>query len=140
MKNPGLLLLLLFWCTLPVFAQLPEEPKSRVTRKQIIISNAVMYGASVLGAHATAYGSSQCLIEDAQAGILSQFGVSGAAGGRLHPWRRSFKLSLPSDAVVSLSSFFLHKTHHDLLAVILPTGSAGLQIGIAGMQYSQGCS
>jgi hypothetical protein len=137
MKNLGCLLLLI--CTLSSFAQLPEEPKPHVSRKQIIISNAAMYGASVVGAHATAYGSSQCFREDLRAGILSQYGVNGAAGGRTHPWRRSFALSLPTDAAVSLTSFFLHKTHHDLLSVILPTGSAGIQIGIAGMQYAQGC-
>lgn len=130
---------LLLLCALPTFAQIPEAPKSKATGKQIIIANVAMYGASVLGAHATYFGTRQCYNEDLKAGNPGVFGVTAVGGGVFHPWRRSFTMSLPADSAVSLASYFLHRRHHDLLAVILPSASAGMQIGIAGVQYSQGC-
>jgi hypothetical protein len=136
MKNLTSLLLL---CALPTFAQIPEAPKPNATRRQIIIANLAMYGASVLGAHATYYGTQQCYKEDLKVGNPGEFGVTAVGGGVFHPWRRSFTMSLPADAAVSLASYLLHRRRHNLVAVILPSASAGMQIGIAGVQYSQGC-
>lgn len=138
MSRP-LISVLLLSCTLPSFGQTPEVPEPRITKKQIIIANVAMYGSSVLGAHATYFGSQNCYRENISAGTLQAFALTGFAGGRFHPWRRSFMLSLPADGAVSLTSYLLHRKHHDLLAVILPSASAGMQVGIAGVQYSQGC-
>jgi hypothetical protein len=133
------LLVLLLLCGLPSLAQRPEAPEPRVSKKQVLLANLAMYGGSVLAAHATAFGSRQCLKEDLQAGTVQAFGLTGSAGGRLHPWRRSFSISLPADGAISLASYLLHKQHHDLMAVILPSGSAGMQVGIAGVLYAEGC-
>jgi hypothetical protein len=139
MKN--LVLPLLFLCGVPILAQLPEAPQPKAARKHMIIANLAMYGSSVLGAHATAFGSQNCYREDVASGNQGYraFGLTGFAGGRFHPWRRSFEMSLPADGVVSLTSYLLHHKHHDLLAVVLPSASAGMQVGIAGVQYAQGC-
>jgi hypothetical protein len=99
----------------------------------------VMYGSSVMGAHATSFGSRQCYLEDLKGGAPGEFGVTGVGGGLFHPWRKSFALSLPADGAVTVASYFLHRRHHNLLAVLLPSASAGMQVGIAGVQYSQGC-
>lgn len=124
-----------------IFGQLPEAPPPKHDLKHMIIANATMYGSSVLGAHATYFGSRNCYREDQKVGgsTFQAFGLTGYSGGQLHPWRRSFTLSLPADSVISATSYFLYKKHHRLLAVVLPSGSAGMQIGIAGVQYSQGC-
>ena len=124
--------------SVPAMAQLPDVPEPR-SGKKIVVANIVMYGSSVLGAHATAFGSNQCLREDTKAGKLAEFGLTAYAGGRFHPWRRSFAMSLPADGAVSLSSWLLHRKRHDLLAVLLPAASASLQTGIASMQYANGC-
>lgn len=131
-----LILLSLLCCTLPTLAQTPEVAKPN--KKAVIVANFVMYGSSILAAHATSYGSHQCYVENLQHGTLNQFGT-GTYGGQFHPWRRAFSISLPSDAAVSISSYFLHKKHHELLAVVLPSGSAGMQVGIAGLLYGEGC-
>jgi hypothetical protein len=107
----------------------------------MIIANLAMYGSSVLGAHAASFGSRNCYREDHKPGsqAFQGFGLTGAAGGQLHPWRKSFAMSLPADGVVSLSSYVLHRKRHNLLAVALPSASVGMQAGIAGVQYAQGC-
>lgn len=145
---------LLLLCGLTLFAQIPDAPRAEPDRRlgqvphspeakselrNVIIANAAMYASSVVVAHATAYGSGQCYREDAQIGILNQFGRTGYAGGRLHPWRRSFTMTMPADSAIFLASYFLHKKRHNLLAVLLPSGSAAAQLGVAGMQYTQGC-
>src|SRR5215472_8877700 len=130
---------LLLLCVLPTFAQIPEAPKPHPTGKQISIANLVMYGSSVLGAHATSFGTKQCYKETLKVGNPNAFGVSEVGGGVFHPWRRSFTMSLPADAAVSLTSYLLHRKGHNLMAVILPSASAGMQLGIAGVQYGQGC-
>lgn len=131
-------LLLVLFLNAVSFAQVADAPKPKATGKQIIIANVAMFGSSVLGAHATYFGTQTCKREDVQGGNPG-FGVTGVAGGQFHPWRRSFAMSLPADGAVSLVSWILHKRHHDLLAVVLPSASAGMQVGIAGVQYAQGC-
>jgi hypothetical protein len=137
----ALVTLVVLSCAFPILAQTPEAPNPKADRKHLIIANLAMYGSSVLGAHATYFGTQNCYREDQSKGgaTFQAFGLTGFAGGRFHPWRRSFMMSLPADGVVSAASYFFYKKHHNLLAVVLPAASAGMQVGIAGVQYAQGC-
>lgn len=120
-----------------------EAPKPKRTHafRNVFISNAVMFGASVVEANAGAYGSNQCRIEDRL--LPSEFGHPninhGHGGGQLHPYQHDFKITVPLDIGISALSLLMHKKHHDTLAVLFPVSSASAQISSAGLKYGAGC-
>lgn len=107
-------------------------------KRNIIVANFAMWASSAVAANATWYGTGQCRLEDLRAGNPN-FGRTAEAGGRFHPWRRSFAMSLPADGAISFASWLLHRKHHDLAATLLPSGSAGVQLGISSVLYAEGC-
>ena len=131
--------LILIAFSVPDSAQtsLPEAPSSL---KSFAIANGAMYFSSVLNAHAIAYGSHQCMIEIARAHLpISIFGTSGSVGGLFHPWRDTLVASLPIDAALSATSFWLRRRHHNTMALLIPSVSAGAQMGVAAVHYAEGC-
>lgn len=126
-------LVVLFLATFATAQDLPNAPSP----KQFIISNSVMWGSSFVYAHATAYGSHQCYLENQRYNLPQNFGGSG--GGLYHPWRSAFKTTAPLDAGVSFASWMLRRKGHNLLANILPTSTAAAQFSMAGMKYGVGC-
>jgi hypothetical protein len=110
-------------------------------RRPLVAANAAMFAASVVEAHAAAYGSDQCRREDRA--LPAEFGHPeinhGHGGGQLHPYKHDLKITLPLDAGVSLVSYWLHRKHHDTLAVLFPVSSASTQFSLAGLKYGAGC-
>jgi hypothetical protein len=115
------------------------KPKPAHTIRNVFIANALIFGASVADAKATAYGSGQCRAEQLRwLHTLRYFG-SGAYGGQFHPYLHAFSLTLPLDIGVAGLSILMYKKHHDTLAVLFPISSASAQISSAGLKYSVGC-
>jgi hypothetical protein len=110
----------------------------RPATRHLLTVNAGLFASSYVEARAAAYGNQQCRAEGLRDhGNLNYFGNIG--GGHLHPYRYDLKITLPLDAGVSLLSFWLHKRHHDTLAVLLPVSSASAQFSSAALKYGAGC-
>jgi hypothetical protein len=123
-----------------------EAPKPKETHalRNIFITNTVMFGSSLVEAHAVAFGSAQCYAEALKTfdpngqNHLRYFG-HGGSGGQFHPYQHALKLTIPLDVGVSALSMLMHKKHHDTLAVLFPVSSASAQISSAGLKYGAGC-
>jgi hypothetical protein len=123
-----------------------EAPKPKATHavRNVFISNAVMFGASVVEANAVAFGSAQCYAEALRTfdpngqNHLRYFG-HGGSGGQFHPYQHAFKLTIPIDVGVVAISYVMHKKHHDTLALLFPVASASAQMSSAGLKYGAGC-
>lgn len=121
-------------------APAPKQPAAVThhSAKAIVFANVVMWSSAVVAAHATHYGTRQCLNELQPRGLMQEFGTP-FGGGLFHPWRKSFTITVPVDASVTLASFLLHRHHRDGLAALLPSAAASAQFAVAGELYVQGC-
>jgi len=120
-----------------------EAPKPKPTHvtRHVFIANAIMFASSYVEAHAGAYGSHQCRIEDRN--LPAEFGHPninhGQGGGQLHPYNHALKITIPLDVGIAGLSLLFHKKHHDTLAVLFPISSASAQLSSAGLKYGAGC-
>lgn len=134
----GLLLcaLLVLLCAAVCRGQdLPEAPKPQ-GRAAFIAAQAGLWGAGIVNAHAAAYGSNQCRLEDTKFHHPQTFG--GRGGGHFHPWARGLRMVLPADAAVTILSLLVRR-HHPGLALAMPAAGAGAELGAAGVMYGAGC-
>jgi hypothetical protein len=123
-----------------------EAPKPKGTHalRDIILANAVMFGSSVVEAHAVAFGSAQCYAEALKAidrngqNHLRYFGTDGS-GGQFHPYKHALKLTIPIDVGVAALSYLLHEKHRNTVALLFPISSASAQFSSAGLKYSACC-
>jgi hypothetical protein len=117
-----------------------EAPKPKQTHavRNVFIANALMFGSSLVEANAVAYGSKQCRAENILVHHSLQY-YGNLGGGQLHPYKHSFKITIPLDLGVTTLSLLMHKRHHDTLAVLFPVSSASAQISSAGLKYGAGC-
>ncbi len=104
--------------------------------KTLIAANAAMWGSSLLLGFATKYGSEQCRKESIKEGRPQLFGRASWIGGQLHPYRHSFKTTLPLNMAVTTMSMMWNRKQR---SVWLPLLVTGVQSGIAGNQFAGGC-
>lgn len=104
-----------------------ENANANPNNKSVIWANAINLGTSFLNASAAHYGARQCLAENDLRGA--------ALRGR---FQHTLMVSLPADAIIGFASWKLRR-HHPAAAIWMPSTAAGVQTGIAAVQYTQGC-
>jgi hypothetical protein len=105
----------------------PAQENASPNTKAVIWANAINLGTSFLNASAAHYGATQCLAENDHRGT--------ALRGR---FQHTLMVSLPADAIIGFASWKLRR-HHPVAGIWMPSTAAGVQTGIAAVQYTQGC-
>lgn len=110
-------------------------------KKELILSNTLSFGSTILMAQSVKYGTRACLGEGEQFQIPG-YKPTGPYDHRLPRdmyQHRTYAIGFTAGAAALGLSLLFHKKGHNLLAVLAPTINATVQSSVAGFNYSAGC-